>query len=145
MQEASSLEIALVLDPSPRDEQAIFDGLLDFNNHNAARPTDQQPFAVLVKDPVSGETLGGLTGKVMFDWVYINLVHLPEHLRGSGLGSRVMQRAEAFARERGLVGIWLDTFAFQARGFYEKLGYEVFGELRDFPRGSSRFFLSKRL
>jgi GNAT superfamily N-acetyltransferase len=141
----AEFDIVLVLDPEAADEQAVFDGLLAFNNSKAPRPTGQQPFAVLVRDPVTGETLGGLTGKEMFDWLYINLFHLPETLRGEGLGSRVLARAEAFARERGLVGIWLDTFAFQARGFYEKLGYEVFGELTDFPRGSSRYFLRKYL
>jgi GNAT superfamily N-acetyltransferase len=141
----AELDIVLVLNPAAADEQAVFDGLLAFNIRNAPRPTDQQPFAVLVRDPATGETLGGLTGKQMFDWLYINLFHLPEALRGEGLGSRVMERAEVFAREQGLVGIWLDTFAFQARGFYEKLGYEVFGELTDFPRGSSRYFLRKYL
>ena len=56
-----------------------------------------------------------------------------------------MEQAEAVAREQGCVGIWLDTFTFQAPGFYRKLGYALFGEIPDYPPGSSRFFLSKRL
>jgi GNAT superfamily N-acetyltransferase len=55
-----------------------------------------------------------------------------------------MARAETWSRERGLAGMWLDTFAFQARPFYEKLGFSVFGEIENHPRGSSRFFLQKR-
>src|SRR5205823_2780313 len=39
----------------------------------------------------------------------------------------------------------LDTFDFQARGFYERLGYETFAEVQDFPRGHSRFFMKKTL
>ncbi|MDB5536981.1 MAG: Acetyltransferase family protein, partial [Devosia sp.] len=43
------------------------------------------------------------------------------------------------------VGIWLDTFSFQARPFYEKLGYSVFGTIPDYPPGGARYFLSKTL
>jgi ribosomal protein S18 acetylase RimI-like enzyme len=56
-----------------------------------------------------------------------------------------MQQAEDIAREAGCAGIWLDTYEFQARGFYEKLGYTVFGELPDHPAGMKRFFMMKRL
>jgi hypothetical protein len=56
-----------------------------------------------------------------------------------------MRRAEAVAAARGCVGVWLDTFSFQARPFYERLGYSVFGTLEDNPRGGARFFMQKRL
>ena len=55
-----------------------------------------------------------------------------------------MLEAERIARANGCVGIWLDTYEFQARGFYEKLGFEVFGSLKDHPVGHRRFFLRKR-
>jgi GNAT superfamily N-acetyltransferase len=55
-----------------------------------------------------------------------------------------MNRAEIFARERGCIGMWLDTFEFQARGFYEKLGFEVFGTIEDHPVGMNRYFMKKR-
>jgi ribosomal protein S18 acetylase RimI-like enzyme len=54
-----------------------------------------------------------------------------------------MQRAEDEARRRGCRGAWLDTYSFQARGFYERIGYEVFGVIDDFPPGHSRLFLRK--
>lgn len=41
--------------------------------------------------------------------------------------------------------LYLDTFDFQARPFYERHGYEVFGTLDDYPPGHSRFFLRKDL
>jgi hypothetical protein len=52
--------------------------------------------------------------------------------------------AEGRAVERGCHSAWVDTFSFQAPGFYRKLGYEVFGEL-DYPPEHKRFFLRKRL
>ena len=65
-------------------------------------------------------------------------------LRGRGVGRELMDRAEVRARERGCHSAWLDTFSFQARGFYEKLGYEEFGQL-DYPPDHHRHFMQKRL
>jgi hypothetical protein len=56
-----------------------------------------------------------------------------------------MTLAEAEAVQRGCRAVALDTFSFQARGFYERLGYSVFGVLNDCPPGHSRFYLTKRL
>ncbi|MDB5698088.1 MAG: family acetyltransferase, partial [Alphaproteobacteria bacterium] len=47
--------------------------------------------------------------------------------------------------DRGCVGVWLDTFSFQSRGFYEKLGYAVVGMIQDHPLGGARYFMQKRL
>jgi hypothetical protein len=55
-----------------------------------------------------------------------------------------MVEAETIARERGYIGVWLDTFEFQARPFYEKLGYEIFGQLESGPGAIARYFLKKR-
>ncbi len=77
--------------------------------------------------------------------MYVQFLAVPPRLRGQGLGRALMQRAEAFGRERGIIGIYLDTFEFQSRGFYEKLGYSLFGQIEDHPRGLHRYFLQKRL
>ena len=57
--------------------------------------------------------------------------------------SEIMAMAEQEAIRRGCHGAWLDTFEFQARGFYERIGYECFGELPNYPAGFSRFFMKK--
>jgi hypothetical protein len=56
-----------------------------------------------------------------------------------------MSLAEREARSRGCHGAWLDTFEFQARGFYERQGYTCFAQLPDYPPGFSRFFMKKAL
>ena len=73
------------------------------------------------------------------------MFHLPEEARGQGTGRRILIAAEEEAVRRGCRYAWLDTFSFQARGFYEKLGYSVFGTLEDYPAGHSRYFLRKTL
>lgn len=137
------MEIALKLDPDAADEAVVLDGLRDYNQQ-AGGPSDYQPIAVLLKDD-NGTPVGGLTGQAIYGWLFIKLLHIPDAYRGKGFGTQLMERAEAFARERGLTGIWLDTFEFQARPFYEKLGYSVFGTIADHPAGGARYFLQKRL
>jgi hypothetical protein len=56
-----------------------------------------------------------------------------------------MQRAEALALDQGCDVIYLDTFDYQAPGFYEKLGFKVFGKLGNYPTGHQRFYLMKRI
>jgi ribosomal protein S18 acetylase RimI-like enzyme len=70
---------------------------------------------------------------------------VPEALRGHDLGSRLMEEAEALALERGCIGAWLTTFSYQARPFYERLGYEVFASLDRSPRDNVRIFMRKSL
>jgi len=92
-----------------------------------------------------GQPLGGLWGYTSYGWLYVQLLAVDEAARGQGAGRELLLRAEAEAISRGCHGAWLDTHEFQARGFYERLGYEVFGELADYPTGFARFFLRKRL
>ncbi len=110
----------------------------------AAGPLDIRPLAILIKDE-AGATLGGLIGRSLFRWLIVELLFVPEARRGRGLGAAVMARAEGIARERGCVGVWLDTYSFQAPGFYRKLGYEPFGQVDDHPPGATRHFMLKRL
>jgi GNAT superfamily N-acetyltransferase len=137
--------ITLTDDPDPHALETISQRITRFNETASNRPNDFLPLVVIVSDPDSGETLGGLSAWTSFAHLHIDLLYLPESLRGCGLGSRIMGQAEEEAIRRGCVGVWLDTFSFQARGFYEKLGYTVFGSIKDYPPGQSRFFLKKRL
>ena len=137
------MDITLKLDPDEADERVVLDGLREYNKQ-AGGPTGYQPIAILLHDE-AGKAVGGLTGQTIYGWLFIKLLHIPDAYRGRGFGTQLMERAEVFARERGLTGIWLDTFDFQARPFYEKLGYAVFGTIDDHPVGGARYFLQKRL
>ena len=135
-------ELLYLEDPTQDDRAAIAAPLFTYNLAKGP-PPDARPVAIVLRDE-HGHTAGGLWGKTVYDWLYVELLSVPEHMRGQHLGADLMQRAEEIARQRGCVGAWLDTFAFQARAFYEKLGYRTFGELADHPRGSARYFLMKR-
>jgi len=103
-----------------------------------------QPLAVFLRDE-SGTLVGGVWGQVNWNWVHIGLVWVVEALRGTGYGRQLIATMEHAAKERGCTAAHLDTFSFQARPFYESLGYEVFGTLDDYPQGHQRFFMKKTL
>jgi GNAT superfamily N-acetyltransferase len=88
---------------------------------------------------------GGLIGETHWDWFYINLLWVRDDLRGHGYGHRLLTLAEQEARQRGAMNAYLDTFSFQAPDFYQRHGYQVFGELHDFPPGHQRYYLTKQL
>ena len=138
------VDIVLSTAPTPEMYEAILEPLVDYNTRMAG-PARKETIALLLREAGQKRPVGGLWGRFGYDWLFVELLAIPEHLRGGGYGTRLMERAEQIARERGAAGIWLDTFSFQARGFYEKLGFSVFGELPGHPRGGSRYFMNKTL
>lgn len=129
--------------PEDTDYQAILTPLREYNEaHIGLVKTEKR--AILIKDD-AGTTKGGLFAKFSGQWLFVELLVVPEAARGQGLGTELMNSAEALARENGCLGMWLDTFSFQAPEFYLRLGFSVFGELEDYPVvGSNRFFMQKR-
>jgi GNAT superfamily N-acetyltransferase len=136
-------ELVVTDAPTAADREGVLAPLLAYNDGHGP-PHAFRSLAVLLRDG-EGKTLGGLFGRTAYDWLYVEFLAVPEALRGQGVGRDLMRRAEAEATARGCIGVRLDTFEFQARGFYEKLGYEVFGKLDDHPRGMCRYFLRRRL
>jgi GNAT superfamily N-acetyltransferase len=122
---------------------AILGPLVAYNQSKTGRH-DFRPL-IIALDDAEGHVIGGLWGRTALDWLFVELLFVPESLRGQGVGTSVMQRAETEALRRGCHSVWLDTLEFQARGFYERLGYTCFGELSDYPAGYHRYFMKKQL
>lgn len=99
---------------------------------------------VFVSD-ANGTKLAGLTGSTTGNWLRIDMLWVSESLRGEGVGSQLIQAAEAEARQRGCLYAQVDTASFQARPFYEKLGYTLRFSLDHYPRHHQRHYLSKTL
>lgn len=138
-----SFTIETIDKPTDDHRDAILKPLVAYNTSQAGEAAYTE-LALLVRD-ASGEIGGGLFAKTIYDWMFVELLVVPESLRGQGVGANLLRQAEAAALSSGCVGVWLDTFSFQARPFYEKHGYELFGTLPDHPRGAARYFMRKRL
>jgi GNAT superfamily N-acetyltransferase len=137
----------MMLTDSPDDPalETISRLLSEFNDRSSGRVSDYRPLTIVLSDPDTQETVGGLVGWTSYSYLHVNLLYLPDTLRGAGLGTKIMALAEEEAMRRDCHGVWLDTFSFQARGFYERLGYSLFGAIEDYPPGHSRYFLKKDL
>lgn len=97
-------------------------------------------------DAEAGDKIvGGVKGYSQWGWLFISHLWVAEDRRGTGLGRELLTRAEDLGRQRGCRNAWLDTFDFQAPGFYRRNGYAEFATLADFPPGHSRFFFRKTL
>ncbi|MGV6394152.1 GNAT family N-acetyltransferase [Pseudomonas caspiana] len=139
-----SVRIETTTNPTDEDYLGILTPLRAFNVSRAG-DAGAEKFALLIRDEHSDEVLGGLYGSLLYRWMFIELLAVPEQARGQGLGSRLMAMAETLANEKNCVGIWLDTFDFQAPEFYRSLGFSEFGQVNDYPPGHRRYFFQKRL
>lgn len=128
---------------SSNDRDAIIDGLLEHNTEQGF-VWASRPLTVVARDP-SGAVVGGLLGQTNLGWLFVAALWVATARRGCGLGGALLDAAEVEAHRRGCVGVYLDTYSFQARPFYERRGYRVFGALADCPPGATKYYLSKRL
>ena len=135
------LELTDVADEEMR--KLILNPLIEYNASRAG-PSKGRPLVIVIRGD-GDQIMGGLWGYTGYEWLFTQLLIVPEQYRGAGLGSKIMALAEAEAHSRGCTGAWLDTFEFQARGFYERLGYACFAELPNYPTGFSRYFMKKAL
>jgi len=116
------------------------------DNYNIAATNLPEYFPVnFVLRGEHGDLLGGVLGQLWGNWLQITYLWVAEAARGAGHGRRLLENAEVYARSRGAIGATVETHSFQAKPFYERLGYEVFGTLDGYPPGHLKFFLRKAL
>ena len=138
-------KLRIVSEPhgSPGDATFVREGLALFN---VATTGDSyfSPLAIYLKDE-RGAVLGGALGHVWGGWLDLEYLWVTEPFRGQGHGGKLLEAAEDEARSQGCHGVFLTTFSFQARPFYQEFGYEVVAEIPEYPRGHSRYVLKKTL
>lgn len=130
-------------DASDADTTFVRQGLRSFNNQ-FINDDGFQPLNLFLRRE-DGSIAGGLLGDVYWGWLHINILWVDEGLRRKGYGERLLKRAEEEALKKGCRAVHLDTMSFQAKPFYEKFGYTVFGVLDDLPVGHQRIFMCKKI
>lgn len=139
---APILDVTDVIDHAA--EAVISNGLDRFNDEYVGYG-DRQPMAVTVRDPESGDVIGGAIGRSSLGLGFLDLFYLPPALRRQGIGTKVLQAFEDECRRRGCRSAVVYTISFQAPKFYERNGWTKFGDIPCAPPGTSRVFLSKML
>ena len=124
--------------------QKVMDGLLAFNASFYGGIPKEKKLAVnaCAED---GRLVAGLLGQTLHGWLRVGWLWVTEERRHQRIGTELMRRAEAEAVGRGCRHAHLETVDFQARSFYERLGYMVFGVLDDYPQPYKRFYMQKPL
>jgi len=120
---------------------AIREGLSQYNSSLRPDPS-AAPITLAVHDD-RRELIAGLSGRTAYGWLRIDNLWVSEQNRGRGIGKRLIDFAEKIAIDRGCHGAHLDTYGFQAPAFYERLGYERFGELPRYPDDDVHGFYRK--
>lgn len=143
-------KIEISLDNNEKFSAFLHENIREFNNehsihHKEARKKEAgQPINIIVSDDKEN-WIGGLNADVYWNWLEINDFWFSEKYRGQGLGGLLLDKAEKIAKEKGAKNALLTTFEFQARSFYEIKGYQVVGEINDYPPGSSYYTMVKPL
>ena len=137
----TDFDIALTDAPPADMRDTLGKGLRAFNIELLG-PIDGAPLAITIRSK-DGTLLGGLYGRTGFRRLFVELLFIPETLRGKGFGTKLLQQAEAEAKRRNCIGAWLETLSADAKRVYERNGYRVFGEIPNYPPGNTRYFLSK--
>ena len=138
------MDIEVVSHPLKQDTDSVLDGIKEYN---APHFPDQDliPLSVFVRDS-QNEVIAGLNAELFTTSLMINHLWVSSDLRGNDVGTKLIAKAESEALARGVTDIYLDTYSFQALGFYQKLGFKVVGEFSDYPiKGVHKHFLQKSL
>lgn len=133
----------------PMEEEAEYIGemLLEFNLQS--KPLSQEkPFIDInrcIKDE-NGEIIGGILACLaLWRILSIDTLWVKKEFRNQGVAKQLLRLVEAEARNMGCHIVYLSTYDFQAKDFYLKNGYEIFGVLEDCPKEHKLYHLSKRL
>jgi GNAT superfamily N-acetyltransferase len=121
---------------------ALGDILRGFNSQYVPQE-DAIPVWLFARD-ATGTVQGGLRGRTVWSWCFVEILAVAECQRGKGIGAQLLTRAEELAKARGCLGIYLTTVAFQAPEFYKKQGYTQFAQLSDYPAGFTHHWFAKR-
>ena len=137
----------LLFEPCLKEDiQLILDGINHYNLNKVPPLADVwTPIEIIAKNEDGLELGGILSGIGYWNGLEIKILWVKEEFRNKGIGTKILKHAEEIARKKGASIAMLDTFDFQAEGFYKKQGYEVVGEINDFPKGHKRIYFSKQL
>ena len=133
--------------PNKTDLDILSQGIQSYNQHHITDDVvfeKDSRFSVFARDD-NGNIIGGIRASGFWNYCIIELLWLSDETRGKGIGSALMKKAEAFAIKKGFAYMRTETLSFQAKPFYQKQGYRVFGELADHPKGHTTYCLVKQL
>lgn len=141
------MNIEITTNPNDSDAKTISKGIIDFNH---LKVPDLEPLEAEVKFFVFAKNeesivIGGVRATCFWNTMHIELLWLSEECRGKGIGKALIDSAENFAIEHNCEKVFVETTSWQAKPFYEKVGYKHIATLNDRPKGHASHYLTKDL
>ena len=122
----------------------IIGDLIRSYNLSKREVAESEPLNLYVEDE-HGELMAGLVAETFGNWLEIEYLFVKDDLRGQGIGSQLLQQAESEAKKRNCRFAFVNTYQFQAPGFYQKQGYKEVFTLKDYPYTGQRQYYQKDL
>ena len=113
-------------------------------NRSKRETAESEPLNLYIEDE-QGQLLAGLVAETFGNWLETEYLFVKEDLRGQGIGSQLLQRAESEAKKRNCRYVFVNTYQFQAPSFYQKHGYQEVFILKDYPCTGQRHYYQKDL
>ena len=129
--------------PSADDTAYISQQFRAYNDQQGGKFPSKDLY-LLAYGPDKG-IIAGLFGDVSWGWLHIDVIWVAEPYRHTGIGTSLMDRAEAESIAMGVNQAYLETTDFQALGFYDKRGYKIFAQLENQPPGHICYYLKNTL
>lgn len=137
-----SLKVVVDYDPSQADNAVISEGIIASNAHILGER--DKKFSIFLKND-SGEVFGGIQAFLDSESVYIDTLWVGEKLQKKGYGTKLLAAVEQEAIKNRCKYLTVDTWDFQAEGFYLKNGYERLGEVKNYWLGHAKITLRKKI
>ena len=137
-----NLKLEFTLSPSLKEVATLEQGIAE-NTREKIGLESPQSFGFFHRD--QERILAGCNGILLYGMLYLDQLWVDKSLRGQGIGRELIERVEAFAKESHCFLVSLNTMSWEARGFYESLGYKVYATLDGLQKGSQMFSLKKEL
>ena len=132
------------LDNTESQKSQEIGNLIRSYNRSKREVAESEPLNLYVEDD-SGQLMAGLVAETFGNWLEIEYLFVKEDLRGQGIGSQLLQRAESEAKKRNCRYVFVNTYQFQAPSFYQKHGYQEVFILKDYPCTGQRHYYQKDL
>lgn len=147
------MTVTLDATPDPERRKEVEERLIETNTRRApilqaleAQGERHERALEVYAVAAQGELVGGFIGSTWARWLHIDLLWVAETERGAGLGGQLLDCAESLARaDRNCAHSRVESWSFQAPGFYLKHGYRQVGVIEDYPPGEREHILIKDL
>lgn len=136
------MQVIVDYNPSQADNDVVSEGIIASNAHILGER--DKPFSIFLKND-AGQVFGGLQAYLDSESIYIDTLWIQETLQKQGYGTNLLAAVEEEAKRHQCKYITVDTWDFQAEGFYLKNGYKLLGEVKNYWLGHSKLTFRKHL